>query len=84
VQRDSLASYIGHPTMLQYMSIGLGQPRERTRIQMIERMIRPVGPPPEVSELCVWKEEEGDGVWERGVIGVWANANCATAKGLGT
>jgi splicing factor 3B subunit 5 len=49
VARDSLASYIGHPTMLEYMSIGLGQPRERTRIQLIERMIQPVGRPPEVS-----------------------------------
>lgn len=35
--------------MLQYMSIGLGQPREKTRVQLLERMIRPVGPPPEVS-----------------------------------
>jgi hypothetical protein len=35
--------------MLQYMSIGLGQSREKTRIQMLERMIQPVGKPPEVS-----------------------------------
>jgi splicing factor 3B subunit 5 len=49
MQRDSLASYIGHPPLLQYMSIGLGQPREVTRVQLLERMIRPVGPPPEVS-----------------------------------
>ncbi|KAF2020621.1 splicing factor 3B subunit 5/RDS3 complex subunit 10 [Aaosphaeria arxii CBS 175.79] len=45
--RDSLASYVGHPPMLQYMSIGLGQSKERTRIQMLERMVRPVGNPPE-------------------------------------
>jgi len=49
MQRDSLASYVGHPPLLQYMSIGLGQPREKTRVQLLERMIRPVGPPPEVS-----------------------------------
>jgi splicing factor 3B subunit 5 len=35
--------------MLQYMSIGLGQSREKTRIQLLERMIQPVGKPPEVS-----------------------------------
>jgi splicing factor 3B subunit 5 len=50
IARDSLASYIGHPPMLQYMSIGLGQTKEQTRIQLMERMIRPVGPPPEVSD----------------------------------
>jgi splicing factor 3B subunit 5 len=48
--RDSLASYIGHPPLLQYMSIGLGQPREKTRVQFLERMIQPVGPPPKVRE----------------------------------
>ena len=48
--RDSLSSYVGHPPLLQYMSIGLGQSREKTRVQLLERMIRPVGPPPEVSE----------------------------------
>ncbi|KAL1600519.1 hypothetical protein SLS60_006905 [Paraconiothyrium brasiliense] len=46
IARDSLASYIGHPPLLQYMSIGLGQPREKTRVQLLERMIQPVGPPP--------------------------------------
>ncbi|KAJ4361943.1 hypothetical protein N0V83_010884 [Neocucurbitaria cava] len=49
IARDSLSSYIGHPPLLQYMSIGLGQSREQTRLQLLERMIRPVGPPPEVS-----------------------------------
>lgn len=34
--------------MLNYMSIGLGQPREKTRIQLMERMVQPVGKPPEV------------------------------------
>ncbi|KAI4919698.1 hypothetical protein J4E90_001835 [Alternaria incomplexa] len=49
IARDSLSSYVGHPPLLQYMSIGLGQPREKTRLQLLERMVRPVGPPPEVS-----------------------------------
>ncbi|KAH7555271.1 hypothetical protein BM1_06894 [Bipolaris maydis] len=47
IARDSLSSYVGHPPLLQYMSIGLGQPREKTRLQLLERMVRPVGPPPE-------------------------------------
>jgi splicing factor 3B subunit 5 len=50
IARDSLSSYIGHPPLLQYMSLGLGQPREKTRVQMLERMIQPVGPPPKVRE----------------------------------
>jgi len=50
IARDSLSSYVGHPPLLQYMSIGLGQPREKTRVQLLERMVRPVGPPPEVSD----------------------------------
>ena len=41
--------YEEQPPMLQYMSIGLGQPREKTRVQLLERMIQPVGPPPKVS-----------------------------------
>jgi splicing factor 3B subunit 5 len=52
MQRDSMSSYVGHPPLLQYMSIGLGQPREVTRVQILERMVRPVGPPPEVSADC--------------------------------
>jgi splicing factor 3B subunit 5 len=49
IARDSVTSYIGHPPLLNYMSIGLGQCRERTRIQLLERMIQPVGKPPKVS-----------------------------------
>ncbi|CAI6333838.1 unnamed protein product [Periconia digitata] len=46
IARDSLSSYLGHPPLLQYMSIGLGQSREMTRVQMLERMIQPSGKPP--------------------------------------
>jgi splicing factor 3B subunit 5 len=49
IQRDSYASFIGHPPMLQYISVGQGQCREKTRIQLLEKMIQPVGKPPEVS-----------------------------------
>jgi len=48
--RDSYASYIGHPPMLQYMAIGMGEPREKVRAAMIEKMVRGAGNPPEVQE----------------------------------
>ncbi|OAL52918.1 splicing factor 3B, subunit 5 [Pyrenochaeta sp. DS3sAY3a] len=50
IQRDSLSSYIGHAPLLQYMSIGLGQPMEKTRMQFLERMVQPIGPPPKQDE----------------------------------
>jgi splicing factor 3B subunit 5 len=34
--------------MLQYMAMAMGQNREKVRAQFIDKMIRPVGPPPEV------------------------------------
>lgn len=36
--------------MLSYMSIGMGDCREKLRAQMIEKMIQPVGKPPEVQD----------------------------------
>lgn len=46
IHRDSLASYVGHPPMLSYMSVGLGQSKELTRMMCLEKMVRPVGAPP--------------------------------------
>ncbi|CAF9916126.1 hypothetical protein IMSHALPRED_002984 [Imshaugia aleurites] len=50
IHRDSYASYIGHPPLLSYISLGLGECRERVRGIMLERMVRPVGNPPEVAD----------------------------------
>ncbi|RPA73880.1 splicing factor 3B, subunit 5 [Ascobolus immersus RN42] len=50
IQRDSLASYIGHPPLLGYMAVGMGESRERLRVRFIEKMIQPVGKPPEKEE----------------------------------
>jgi splicing factor 3B subunit 5 len=36
IQRDSYASYIGHPPLLSYMAIGMGECREKVRAQMVE------------------------------------------------
>ena len=36
--------------MLSYMSVGLGECKERARLGMLEKMIQPVGPPPSVED----------------------------------
>ncbi|KAA8896487.1 hypothetical protein TRICI_006892 [Trichomonascus ciferrii] len=40
VARDSYASYIGHPPMLQHFSIALGQPQAVTHAQFIDRQMQ--------------------------------------------
>ncbi|KAL2350970.1 splicing factor 3B subunit 10-domain-containing protein [Cryomyces antarcticus] len=50
IHRDTLASIIGHPPLLQYVATGMGLPREIVRKNLLEKMIRPVGPPPEVQD----------------------------------
>ncbi|KAL0640840.1 hypothetical protein Q9L58_000147 [Maublancomyces gigas] len=47
VHRDTLATYVGHPPLLEYMSVATGEPMAKMRTKFIERMIRPVGKPPE-------------------------------------
>lgn len=49
IVRDSYASYIGHPPLLSYMSVGMGEPKEKVRAAMIQKMVRGAGNPPEVS-----------------------------------
>lgn len=47
--RDSYASFVGHPPLLEYMALATGESsREEMRVKLIEKMVRPVGPPPEV------------------------------------
>ena len=38
---------MGHPPLLGYMSIGLGECKELVRMRCLEGMVRPVGAPPE-------------------------------------
>lgn len=47
--RDSYASYIGHPPLLGYMAVGMGENQEKVRTAMIEKMVRGAGNPPDVS-----------------------------------
>ncbi|KAJ9504082.1 hypothetical protein H2202_000138 [Exophiala xenobiotica] len=46
IVRDSYASYIGHPPLLAYMALGMGESKEVVRGQFIEKMVRASGPPP--------------------------------------
>jgi len=50
IMRDSYSSFVGHPPLLAYMSLGLGQTQEETRVMLIEKMVQPVGPPPDVED----------------------------------
>ncbi|MCJ1419198.1 hypothetical protein MMC32_005551 [Xylographa parallela] len=36
IHRDSYASYVGHPPLLEYMAIGMGESKEKVRAMMIE------------------------------------------------
>ena len=50
IVRDSYASYVGHAPLLGYMALGMGESREVVRGQMIEKMVRGVGAPPQKDE----------------------------------
>lgn len=42
IHRDSYASYIGHPALLEYFAIAQGIPQQQAKTQFIERMIQPI------------------------------------------
>ena len=48
ILRDSYSSYVGHPPLLSYMAVGMGEPKEKVRAMMLEKMVRGAGNPPEV------------------------------------
>ena len=47
IQRDSLASHIGHYSRLKYMALAQNRSVARTRHDMLWKMVQPCGPPPE-------------------------------------
>jgi len=59
VARDTYSSMISHPSLLQYTALGLGEPMEKVRCQLIDKMIAPVGPPPEIVEEGGEKQKNG-------------------------
>ncbi|KAE9975087.1 hypothetical protein EG328_000504 [Venturia inaequalis] len=38
IMRDTYASYVGHPQLLSYMALGMGESKEKVRVKMIEKM----------------------------------------------
>jgi splicing factor 3B subunit 5 len=51
ILRDSYSSYVGHPPLLSYMAVGMGEPKEKVRAMMLEKMVRGAGNPPEVCDI---------------------------------
>ncbi|KAL6713312.1 hypothetical protein ACLMJK_008777 [Lecanora helva] len=47
VHRDTYASYVGHPAMMTFLSVGMGECREVVRGRMVEGMVLPCGVPAE-------------------------------------
>lgn len=71
IVRDSYASYIGHPPLLSYMSVGMGEPKEKVRAQMIEKMVRGAGNPPEVGFFDSRLRLNGTNIYIDAGINVW-------------
>ncbi|SCZ97817.1 BZ3500_MvSof-1268-A1-R1_Chr7-3g09602 [Microbotryum saponariae] len=44
--RDTYASVVGHPPLLNYMAIADGEATARLKFELAERMLQPCGPPP--------------------------------------
>jgi len=44
--RDTLASNIGHPDMLRFISVAQSESVGRVRYQLLEKMLQPCGKPP--------------------------------------
>ncbi|KAF1985307.1 SF3b10-domain-containing protein [Aulographum hederae CBS 113979] len=45
VLRDTYASMIGHPSLLRYTALAMGEPREKVRNMLIEKMAAPLVKP---------------------------------------
>ena len=46
IQRDSAASTIGHKDILTFRSVAKNSHIERERLNLLESMLQPIGPPP--------------------------------------
>ncbi|XP_078486071.1 splicing factor 3B subunit 5 [Ciona intestinalis] len=45
--RDTLASFVGHHDLLNYIAIAENETKARVRFNMLEKMFQPCGPPPD-------------------------------------
>mmetsp|Transcript_16862 Transcript_16862/g.27330 ORF Transcript_16862/g.27330 Transcript_16862/m.27330 type:complete len:95 (+) Transcript_16862:62-346(+) len=50
MQRDSIASHLGHSDLLSYFAVAENESVERVRLNLLEKMIQPCGPPPKSDE----------------------------------
>mmetsp|Transcript_16699 Transcript_16699/g.29566 ORF Transcript_16699/g.29566 Transcript_16699/m.29566 type:complete len:112 (+) Transcript_16699:116-451(+) len=48
MQRDTLASHLGHADMMSFFAVAENESIERVRNQLLTKMVEPCGPPPEV------------------------------------
>lgn len=46
IQRDSLASHIGHYSRLQYFAVAENETSVRLKNRFLDKMVQPCGPPP--------------------------------------
>eukprot|EP00037_Helgoeca_nana_P011699 m.105182 g.105182 ORF g.105182 m.105182 type:complete len:87 (-) comp20994_c0_seq3:185-445(-) len=44
--RDTAASFIGHPNLLDYVAVVENESKERVRFNLLKKAIQPCGPPP--------------------------------------
>ena len=57
-QRDSYSSYIGHQSLLSYISVAENQSIGRTKYVLLERMCDPCGKPPPVNNAFQLTEQD--------------------------
>ena len=60
IYRDTLASNIGHKSRLLYMSLALNQTPFETKIEFLDKMFCPCGPPPKPEVIYIKKEKKDD------------------------
>ena len=60
IYRDTLTSNIGHKNRLLYMSLALNQTPYETRIDFLDKMFCPCGPPPKPEPLVPEKNKENE------------------------
>ena len=46
MHRDSIASYVGHSSMLSYFSVAENESVGRTKFNLLQKMLLPCGLPP--------------------------------------
>jgi splicing factor 3B subunit 5 len=56
--RDTYASHIGHYDQLSYFSVAQNESIGRVRLQFLEKMVQPGGPPPPTKNVDRLMEEK--------------------------